>query len=102
MLDLGKINEKLYLIKLEDGTILKIRKPSQALLAKMTQLQHYDTTDYSEEVMDNLVEIATDIFNRNTKGIQFTKNEISGMLDLEVIAYLIKDYIEEVYGELGK
>ncbi len=46
MLDLGKLQQKLYKIKLLDGTILQIPKPSQLLLKKMINLEKVEIVNY--------------------------------------------------------
>ena len=42
MLDLGKLKQDLYKIKLDDGTILKIKKPTQAMLLTMVEFRNAD------------------------------------------------------------
>lgn len=101
MLDLGKVKQQLYKLKLEDGTELKIKKPTQAMLNKIIQLSNLDKED-SEEAFDKIFEVLTDIFNRNTQKKEFSQEDIENMLDAEIAMMVIEDYMKDIYKELGK
>lgn len=102
MIDLSKGKQSLYKIKLEDGTILQIKKPSQDLLLKMVDLQEIAQTENIIDLFDALIEIITIAFNRNVIGKTFTQNDISEMLDVETAMAIIQDYLTFAFGELGK
>ena len=66
MLDLGKLQQKLYKVKLLDGTILQIPKPSQLLLKKMIDLEKTEN-----KATDLLYEIKS-YFGSHIPSIAFT------------------------------
>lgn len=100
MIDLSKRKQELYKIKLEDGTILKIKNPTQSTLRKMIELQQLKDNDV--ELIDELFILLTDIFNRNMNKIEFTRQDIEEMLDLSVAMEVLQDYLDTTLSNLGK
>ncbi len=101
MLDLGKIKQQLYKIKLEDGTVLTLKKPTQATLNKMINLSELNQSEY-EEVFIIIFGVLTEIFNRNTQGKIFDREFIESMLDVETAMMILDDYMKDIYKEMGK
>lgn len=91
MLDLSKLAQEYYNIKLTDKTILKIRKPSQAILKTMIEFQNADRIEEAE-VIDFLYDLIFRIFNRNTEDRRFTREEIEEMMSVEIAVEVLKDY----------
>lgn len=91
MLDLGKLQQKLYKVKLLDGTILQIPKPSQLLLKKMMDLEK--TENKATDLLYEINNILFEIFNTNKNGIKYTLEDIEKMFDLSIALAVIKDYI---------
>ena len=82
MLDLGKLQQKLYKVKLLDGTILQIPKPSQLLLKKMMDLEK--TENKATDLLYEINNILFEIFNTNKNGIKYTLEDIEKMFDLSI------------------
>ena len=99
MIDLSKKSTELYKIKLEDGTILKLKKPTQAMLVTMMEMSK---AQEELEVLNELFSLITRIFNRNVNNMTFTQEEIEEMLDLEIAMEIVQDYLNSTLKELGK
>lgn len=103
MIDLGalKAQRKLYEIKLEDGSILHVKTPSQKMYVSMVNMSNIGNLNAIEQ-MDFVYEVCVDIFNNNTENRNFTKEEITEMFDFNIAAYIIQDYFKEINETLGK
>lgn len=99
MIDLSK-NTELYKIKLEDGTVLKLKKPTQSMLVQMMEMSQTKEKDY--EIVTELFNLLTRIFNRNTNDMAFTQKQIEEMLDLEIAMKIVQDYLNSTLKDLGK
>lgn len=100
MIDLSKRKQELYKIKLEDGTILKLKKPTQSMLTQMIEMSQ--EIDDNQELMKQVFILLTSIFNRNINDRAFTQQQIEEMLDLEISMEIIQDYLNSTLLELGK
>lgn len=100
MIDLSKRKQELYKIKLEDGTILKLKKPTQAMLITMIDLSQ--EREDENEVLKGVFDVLTKVFNRNTDNRVFSQEEITEMLDLEIAMEILKDYLNSTLTALGK
>ncbi len=101
MIDLSKKTAtELYKIKLEDGTILKLKKPTQSMLVQMMEMSQSKEKDF--EIVIELFSLITRIFNRNVNGMTFTQEQIEEMLDLEIAMAIVQDYLNSTLKELGK
>ncbi len=104
MLDLAKLQQNFYKIKLLDGTILQIPKPSQLLLRNMMELENVDNTfeNSSTLIIKEIYNILFEIFNTNKNGIKYTLEDIEKMFDLSTALIVIKDYINFSFDILGE
>ena len=100
MIDLSKKTTELYKIKLEDGTILRLKKPTQLMLVQMVEMSQSKEKDF--EIVIELFNLLTRIFNRNVNGMTFTQEQIEEMLDLEIAMIIVQDYLNSTLKELGK
>ena len=101
MLDLGKIKQDLYKIKLADGTILKIKKPTQAMLLTMVEFRNADEKE-AFELLEDLYALMLRIFNRNANNIEFSMEDIEEMFGLETALIVLKDYMDFSFKQLGE
>ena len=101
MLDLGKLKQDLYKIKLADGTILKIKKPTQAMLLTMVEFRNADEKE-DIELLGDLYALMLRIFNRNTNDIKFSMDDIQEMFALETALIVLKDYMDFSFKQLGE
>lgn len=102
MIDLSRGIERPYEIKLEDKTILKLKKPTQGLLLELARLQELTETEQPIEVIEQINNITTRVFNRNMNGRTFTEAEVAEMLDFETAMYVLQDYLQHTYKRLGE
>ena len=101
MLDLRELKSKApYQIKLENGTILNIKLPTQKLLEKMVELENYKGN--TAEAVEAIYDIVTEIFNNNTNDLSFSFGEIKTDYDFAICSYIIQDYLQEVNEHLGE
>ena len=101
MLDLSKLTQEYYSIKLVDKTILKIKKPTQEILKTMVEIQNTDSTD-DFEILDIIYDVMFKIFNRNADNRIFTKEEIEEMLPVEIAVMVLKDYLSFAFDIMGE
>lgn len=101
MLDLSKLTQEYYSIKLVDKTILKIKKPTQEILKTMVEIQNADSTD-DFEILDIIYDVMFKIFNRNADNRIFTREEIEEMLPVEIVVMVLKDYLSFAFDVMGE
>lgn len=93
MLDLTKIyKEKFYEIKLIDGTELKLKRPTQAMVEYTLTLK--DNKDDDKETLHAISGMFVRVLNRNTEDRVFTREEVDEEYDTQIIAYVIQDYFD--------
>lgn len=97
MLDLTKYKNDYYEIKWFDGEVLKLKKPTQQLLMRITSLEQLS----QEEQFNAFVDIISDVLNSNTAGRVFTADDLMDM-DLQIIQAILQDYIASIYKQLGE
>ena len=100
MIDLGKVKQNLYHIKLANGKILNIKKPTQGMLMRLIDLSH--TEKNNTEVMYEFIDVLTKIFNSNVNRIKFSKKDIEEMFDIETAMIVLEDYLNFCFKDLGK
>ncbi len=101
MLDLGKMKDEQYKIKLADGTILKLKKPTQAMLITLYEIQDMDGSE-DIEILDKIYKFLLRIFNRNLNNITYTQEDIEEMLDIKKVFKVLHDYFDFHYKQLGE
>ena len=68
MIDLSRGIEKPYEIRLEDKTILKLKKPTQGLLLELARLQELTETEQPIEVIEQINNIPINAWgNKNPR-----------------------------------
>lgn len=104
MIDLSK-HYKLYEIKMPDGEIMKIKKPSQGFLMDLCSIakmcgedRHIDISDM-EQVLGLISGAAARVFSLNTEGVKYTPDMLDDMgIDAEIQMEVIKDYLDFYFG----
>ncbi|KAF5056418.1 hypothetical protein DSECCO2_367440 [anaerobic digester metagenome] len=100
MIDLSKVSQESYKIKLPNKDILKIKKPTQAMYKTMNEMVENDMEEI--EIIETLYRLMLRIFNRNLNDIEFTDDEISEMMDIKTAMAVLKDYLQFSVGQLGE
>lgn len=99
MLDLSKKIEKPYEIKMFDGTILQIRKPSQEMLLDLVRLQ--DNSEDMVVALEQFGKTLLKILNRNQNGKLYTE-AILDEFSIDMITAVIQDYLSYSLSLLGE
>lgn len=99
MLDLTTIYKDVYFeLKLFDGTVLKIKRPTQSMAEFAVSLQKIED---DKMALDAVMSFFVRILNRNTTGKVFTVDEIKEDYDVNVIGLVIRSYFDFWNKEVG-
>lgn len=90
-LDLSVFEEQYLDVKLPDGRILKLCKPTQAIVINMMKFQNINESTDAAAVIDAVDEIALDILSTDKNGIVVTKETVEEM-NLQMKLALIQEY----------
>lgn len=96
MIDLSGIN-RFYELKWFDGTSVWLKKPTEAMLRKVSKLE--EKSDF--EALEALRKIVIELVKDNEDGRKFPKEELDE-LDAVLASMVFKDYMEEVDKRLGE
>lgn len=83
-----------YQIKLFDGSILNLKRPTQALYQTLMDVLPMIEDKDQSKLLPIMIDIFTRILNRNDEGKTFTKDEIEEEFDLMIVVYVVKDYFQ--------
>lgn len=97
MLDLTKRLFDYYELVWFDGEKLEIKRPSQALLIEMMNLQNLP----EDKQIEGMYDIVRAVLNNNTKDRVFTKEEIDS-IDYSIVELIMEDYLQAVFPNLGQ
>lgn len=103
MLDLTTAFGELYQVKLLDGTVLELRRPTQALQNSILQLQKLGESEKNSElVMKETMGVFCRILNRNAEGIEFTVEGLGDEYDYSIALVVMGDYFRYYNQEVSK
>lgn len=95
MLDLTAICGSMYEIKLLDGKVYKLRRPTQALYEKLMRVSEMAQDEGKiEGVMNETVSLLAQVLNRNTEGTEFTSEQLEDEYDFTIAMTVIGDYMK--------
>lgn len=98
MLDLTKVCADLYEIKMTDGEVIHIRRPSQANLIRWSDVASHMG---EKEALDVLSKCMHEIINDNTEGKEYGRDVVEGLgVDIQMI--ILRDYLQFYFKELGE
>ena len=97
MLDLTKRLFDYYELVWFDGEKLEIKRPSQALLMEMMNLEKLPESKQVEGMYD----IVRAVLNNNTKERVFSKEEVDS-IDYSIVELIMEDYLQSVFPNLGQ
>lgn len=78
ILDLQAYEEETADIRMADGQVLHLKKPSEALIIELLRLQHIDTAK-PEEIVAALNRVCRAVLNNNTDGDAFSEESVNGL-----------------------
>lgn len=79
ILDLSAFSEETADIRMANGRVLHLKKPTQRLVIHMLQLRQVDEHSAPLEIMGALDRIAMEILNNNADGVTFGMDVVSEM-----------------------
>lgn len=93
ILDLSVYNDETLDITMLDGSVLHVKKPTQALVIQMVELAELQENK-PEKVLNGLVDLCTNILNNNKDGISFAADDVKNQFDIVLISAIVKAYSE--------
>lgn len=96
MLDLQAFQEKTFEVKLVDGTIINLRKPSQKLVIDIMAYEEKLKDKNIKVVIESFVGLMVDILNNNTDGRKFNKAYVEKYFSLDLGKIFLEAYIDFV------
>lgn len=100
MLDLSVFREQYFELKLFDGEVLKIKKPSQRMVIEMMGYEQIfkDTKNHKniDKMVDTFSQMIVDILNNNIQEKVFTKKFVEENFDFSLGMTLVQAYMEFV------
>ncbi len=71
ILDLQAYQEETADIRMADGRVVRLRKPSERLVLELLRLKDVDPDGDAQEILDTLNRVTTAILNNNADGVTF-------------------------------
>lgn len=100
MIDLSRtVKSKLFPIKLVDGSIIKLKAPSQKMLIDMVEMNNCEDV---EDQLRTVYDLLLHILNRNTDSRHFDLEQVTDEIDLQTAMIVIEEYINFFYGDVQK
>lgn len=105
MIDLTVISQKTFDLKLQDGTVLNIRKPNNQLFNDVFKIiKLIEANGEEKNIINAIYIILTKMINRNLNDIKFQQNVIEEMIDLDTAMYIVQEYwtfVQEVVQDIN-
>lgn len=98
ILDLSVYQQTTFDITFPSGEVLKVKKPTQAIVIEMVALSQKDQNNQAA-LLESLVDVCAAVLSNNTEGKQFTAEWVSKELDIVMISAIIRgysDFIQEL------
>lgn len=97
MLDLQAFQSQTFEVKLFDGEIINLNKPSQKLVLDIIAYEEKmkDKKDV-KKVINSFASLILDILNNNAEGIKFNREYVDTYFNFEIGMAFIKSYMEFV------
>lgn len=93
MLDLSTFTNNYYEIKLIDGTVLQLARPTQALQETLLKIKELSAQMQEGEAINWTMETVVRVLNRNVNDRTFTLEDLDKEgIDLSIGLLIIKDY----------
>lgn len=98
ILDLTTFIDQYFELKMLDGEVLKLKKPSQAMLVRI--MAHEQTMKKAnakpQDVLVALVELLTDILNNNANGKEYDRKFVEDTFDIHMAMAVLRAYMDFV------
>lgn len=95
MLDLTALCGSMYEIKLLDGHVYRLRRPTQALYETLLRVGELAKDEGKmDDVMSETMDILAQVLNRNDEGAEFTREQLEDEYDFSIAMTVIGDYMK--------
>ena len=94
MLDLTALSGELYEIKLMDGEVYQLKRPTQALYETIIRIGEEAKGGDSSKVLKEAMDVFLRILNRNTSGRIFKLKELEEDYDFTIAMMVMSDYMK--------
>lgn len=101
MINLQEIANNNYELIYFDGTVLHLKKPTQALLRELLAVSELDDEEV-DKMFDVVYTVITKTLNNNIEQRDFTEEQVREDFDIQTAFLFIQDYIEDTISVLGK
>lgn len=95
ILDLSVFQEQYMEVKMPDGTMLKLSKPTQKMVIELLKFQNLNENSAPEEIVDALDKITLEILSTDKNGTKVTIADLNIRMKLALIQEYSK-FITEV------
>lgn len=92
ILDLNVFVQETLDIKLLDGSVIHILKPTREQVIKISELQYLKKTAKPEVALDRMDSLVLDILNGNDAGIVFGRDYVEQQLNVRMRVAIISAY----------
>ena len=96
MLDLNAFQEKTFEVKLLDGTVVELKKPSQKLVIDIMAHEEKMKNKDPKKVLNSFVNIMVEVLNNNTEGREFNRGYVEKYFSLDLGSLFLTAYIDFV------
>ena len=93
ILDLSVYREETADIRMSNGVVVHLNKPTEALVIELLQLRNVDATAASVELLDALNRVCRAVLNNNADGVEFGP-EVVAALPMDQKAAIISAYTD--------
>lgn len=95
VLDLSVFAEETLDITMPDGEVVKVRKPTQAIVIALMNLSEVQNNQKnSEELVNRFIEFCSVVLNNNKSGKKYSTDWISENLDFTMVSAIVQTYSE--------
>ena len=94
VLDLSVFAEDTFDITMPNGELVKVRKPTQAIVIALMELSQAQKINDSEEIINRMVEFCSVVLNNNKEGKKYSTDWIADNLDFTMVSAIVQGYSE--------
>lgn len=98
IIDLSVFKKQTMALKLPDGEVLQIRKPTKAMVIQVLKFKDINADSKAEEIIAAMDELTLDILNSNEKAKVYTEEDLEQMLNIDMKLVIIQAYAEFIQG----
>ena len=93
MLDFSAYVEETLDVKLADGNVIHLKKPTELLVVQMIRMREVDEKTDPLVVLATLNKVALNVLNNNADGLSFTLQSVAE-LPMDIKAGIVKGYTD--------